>query len=188
MPTAVISLSLGFHSFALCRVCGATGNARSVALEKLLDGITKSTIHGTTKSPICVASVGNESASSSINSPAAYASAVPVGAVNSSGDRSSFSNYEQGRTYPRHLMAPGGDKDSANVVTEDVGDGGGTKCCGTSVATAYSAGMLALLWSDSRYEQLGRDDFLDAVKRTHCAKGQTQANDEYGAGMITYSP
>lgn len=185
---AVISLSLGFDSFAVCGVCGATGSTRSVALEKLLDGITKSTIQGTKKSPIYVASVGNESASSGINFPAAYESAVPVGAVNSNGDRSSFSNYKQGHTYDHHLMAPGGEKNSANAVTEDVGDGGGTKCCGTSVATAYSAGMLALLWSDSRYDQLSRADFLDAVLNTHCERTQGQTDHEYGAGMIRYKP
>jgi Subtilase family len=185
---AVINLSLGFDSFAACGVCGATGSTRSAAFEKLLDGITKSTIHGGLRSPIYVASVGNEQASSSINCPAAYDSAVPVGSVNSSGDRSSFSNYRQGHTYARYFMAPGGDKNHANVVTEDVGDGGGTKCCGTSVATAYSAGMLALLWSDSRYDQLSRDDFLDAVLRTHCVKGWGQTGYEYGAGMIQYVP
>ena len=38
----VVSMSLGFDSFLRCGVCGATGSARSVALEKMLDAITQS--------------------------------------------------------------------------------------------------------------------------------------------------
>ena|ERR1017187_117991 len=82
-------------------------------------------------------------------------------------------------------MAPGGEKSNA-VVTEDVGTGGGVPCCGTSVATAYAAGMLALLWSNPRYAKLDRDRFLDKIFQKHCVRGNTQPQNEYGAGLIQY--
>jgi Subtilase family len=88
--------------------------------------------------------------------------------------------------YARNLMAPGGDK-SNTVPTEDVGNGGGTPCCGTSVATAYATGMLALLWSDPRYHKLDRDQFLDKVIQKHCVRSNTQPQNEYGAGLIQYT-
>jgi subtilisin family serine protease len=180
----VISLSCGFDSFLVCTACGATGNARSVAFEKLLEGITQSPYLSNKRKPVYVAATGNDGSSTSINYPAAYLSAVPVGSVNSKGDRSSFSNY-QSTTHSRHLMAPGGDKSQA-IVTEDVGKGGSTLCCGTSVATAYAAGMLALLWSDHRYAKLDRDQFLDEVIQKHCVRSKTQPQNEYGAGLIQY--
>ena len=183
---SIINLSLGFTGFKLCGVCGATGTARSVALEKLLDGITNSTINVINKSPIYVASVGNESDTNSVNSPAKYNSSVPVGAVNSAGARSIFSNYDQKLMHPRHFMAPGGEKDNANLITEDVGGGPNARCCGTSAATAYASGMLALLWSDPRYPQLARDAFLNKVKLNHCLRQKSQAAHEYGAGIIRY--
>jgi Subtilase family len=182
---AVISLSLGFEKFLVCGVCGATGPTRSVALEKLLDGVTQAPYLSGGRKPVYVASTGNESSSTSINYPAGYASAVPVGGVNSNSDRSSFSNY-QTKVHNHQLMAPGGDKTTANVVTEDVGKGSGAPCCGTSVSTAYAAGMLALLWSDSRYDQLDRDQFLDKLLKDHCFRGASQAQNEYGAGLIQY--
>jgi subtilisin family serine protease len=100
----VISLSCGFDSFLVCTACGATGTARSVAFEKLLEGITQSPHLSNKRKPIYAAATGNDGSSTSINYPAAYLSAVPVGSVNSKGDRSSFSNYESSTTYSRHLM------------------------------------------------------------------------------------
>lgn len=181
----VISLSLGFDSFLVCTACGATGTARSVAFEKLLEGITQSPYLTNKRKPIYAAATGNDGSSTGINYPAAYLSAVPVGSINSKGDRSSFSNY-QSTTHSHHLMAPGGEKSNA-VATEDVGTGGSIPCCGTSVATAYAAGMLALLWSDPRYAKLDRDQFLDKVIQKHCVRGNAQPRNEYGAGLIQYT-
>jgi hypothetical protein len=185
---AVISLSFGFSGFMRCRVCGATGAVRSIAFEKLLDGITQSPYLSAGRKPVYVASTGNDGSSTCIDYPAAYETAVPVGAVNSKGDRASFSNYDQGTTHKRHLMGPGGEKTTANVVTEDVGTGGRAQCCGTSVAAAYAAGMLAVLWSDSRYDKLDSDRFLDMVLNDHCVRATSQPQNEYGAGVIQYKP
>jgi hypothetical protein len=182
----VISMSLGFTSFLVCPVCGASGTARSVALEKLLDGITRSPYRSGGKEPIYLASTGNDSSTTSLNYPAGYASAVPVGAVDYNRDRSSFSNYDSAKLYTRHIMAPGGEK-SGMTITEDVGRGGSNQCCGTSVSTAYAAGMLALFSSDSRYNRMDRDQFLDCVLQNQCVRCISQSQYEYGAGLIQYT-
>jgi hypothetical protein len=178
----VISLSLGFDTFSKCRVCGATSASRSIAFERLLEGIARSSTD-----VICVASTGNEGQSTHINYPAAYDMVVPIGSVRKDGDRSSFSNYDQNAAHHRLMVAPGGER-TGGTVTEDVGSGGGIQCCGTSVATAYAAGMLAILRSDSArgYDTLDREAFLDKVMRDNCARTSTQPQVEYGAGLIQY--
>jgi subtilisin family serine protease len=180
---AIVSLSFGFDSFLSCGVCGASGSARSVALEKMLDGISQSTA-STGHGCIYVAATGNESSTKSFNYPAAYASALAVGSVNGALARSSFSNY--GTNHKQYLMAPGGDKNSANVVTEDVGRGSRSSCFGTSVATAYTAGMLALFWSDDQYNRLSRKKFLRAILNDRRGRPKNCNQQEYGAGVIEY--
>jgi len=64
--------------------------------------------------------------------------ALPVGAVNSSGNRSSFSNYGD-RLQKRGCVAPG-----EAVVAADM-DGGWRKVSGTSIASPMIAGAIALL-------------------------------------------
>lgn len=183
----IISLSLGYVKMpGNCRACGASIQSRSLAFQYLLDGISESGRRRGTP-PIYVAATGNDSSSESFNYPAAYDSAVAIGSVTSHLTRSSFSNY--GKTRPKYfLMAPGGQEDPPKEPTEDVGCGGSTRCRGTSVSTAYAAGMLALLWSDARYQRQSRDVFLSNVQREHCVplpQGNPDPN-QYGSGMLRY--
>jgi len=185
---------MGFEDFQLkCGVCGAGAPARSVAFEKLLDGITQSPALPTTP-PIYVAATGNEHSQNGFNYPAAYSTAVAVGSVNKCDYKSSFSNYGP-TTHNRYFMAPGGEENPVKNVTEYVGVGGrgarATKCRGTSVSTAYACGMLAVLRSEPSYSTLDRDTFLNNVVAGHCnvpAHVNKTIQDQYGAGTIAYNP
>ncbi len=163
----VVSISLGYARMpANCPICGASAQSRALALQYLLDGITQSPRRRVSP-PIYVAATGNDFSSSGFNYPAAYDSAVAIGSVTSALNRSAFSNF--GKAQPAHFfVAPGGQQDPPGIITEDVGNGGGVRCHGTSVATAYAAGMLALLWSDPRYQKWSRDKLLSEAKNIHC--------------------
>lgn len=85
-------------------------------------------------------------------------------------------------------MAPGGEENPLGRVTEDVGHGGGVQCRGTSAATAYAAGMLAVLWSDTRYRGQAPDVFLANVGQHDRLPLPQSTPDpqQYGAGLIQY--
>lgn len=139
-----------------------------------------------------MAAVGNESWTTGFNRPAEFSDAVAVGSVNSNDYRSTFSNYGSAN-HPYYLMAPGGEENPASVVTEDVGKGGTippNSCYGTSVATAFASGMLALLRSDNRHRSQNRSDFLRDVVNNYCQRPSHASHNqaEYGAGIIAYIP
>lgn len=182
----IINLSLGYQKLGMCPTCRGTGLVRSLALQKLLESITTSDFR------IYVAAVGNESWTTGFNRPAEFSDAVAVGSVNSNDYRSTFSNYGSAN-HPYYLMAPGGEENPATVVTEDVGKGGTippNSCYGTSVATAFVSGMLALLRSDNRHRSQNRSDFLRDVVKNYCKRPSHAIHNqaEYGAGIIAYIP
>lgn len=183
----IVSISLGYAQMpANCRACGASAQSRSLAFQYLLDGITQSP--GKRGSPpIYVAATGNDYSSTGFNFPAAYDSAVAIGSVTSTLARSAFSNY--GKNSPKYFfMAPGGEETPVGTVVEHVGAGGSIPCRGTSVATAYAAGMLALLWSDPRYQNQTPGVFLPNVMLHDLLplpKGNPDPH-QYGSGLIQY--
>ncbi|MEM7223019.1 MAG: S8 family serine peptidase [Pseudomonadota bacterium] len=186
----VVNLSLGFEKIRKCGVCGASGAVRSRALETAL---RIAQLRGPQSSAqpalLYAAAMGNGGTASGLDHPARYPCTVPVGSVDSSGKRSAFSNYDRANPHKDHMMAPGG-QTSGQSVTEATGSWAstGTQCHGTSAATAYASGMLALLWSDSRYAALDADAFLTAVKASHCSRQSGQRVDEHGSGLIRYEP
>jgi hypothetical protein len=185
----IVSISLGYAQMpAQCLACGASAQSRSLAFQYLLDGVTRSPGKRGTP-PIYVAATGNDYSSAGFNYPAAYDSAVAIGAVTSALVRSAFSNY--GKSAPKYFfMAPGGEENPLGTVTEDVGSGGTAPCRGTSVATAYAAGMLAVLWSDARYRGQAPDVFLANVMqydRLPLPQGSPDPH-QYGSGLIQYPP
>jgi subtilisin family serine protease len=113
---------------------------------------------------------------------------VAIGSVNGKLGRSAFSNY--GKKNPKYFfMTPGGEENPPGYVLEDVGAGGSVPCRGTSVATAYAAGLLALLWSDARYLNQTPDVFLANVIQHHrlaLPQGNPDAM-EYGFGLLRYT-
>jgi|APTNR8051073442_1049403.scaffolds.fasta_scaffold09440_3 hypothetical protein len=183
----VINLSLGFPEIGKCGVCGAERELRSFALESAMR--IAQLRGGAQPMLLYTAAVGNGGVATGLDHPARYASAIPVGSVDSTNNRSAFSNYDRVNLHKDHIMAPGG-QTTGRTVTEASGgwQSTGAPCHGTSAATAYAAGMLALLWSDGRYAALDADAFLAAVKATHCSRQSGQRIDEYGSGLIRYEP
>jgi hypothetical protein len=165
----IINLSLGFPHLTMgCSNCGLTGQSRSKVFESLLEGLQNVKTKAkslTLRSPIFVAATGNYNRPA-VDFPAGYDITVAVGALTSKLERASFSNY--GKAYDRFLMLPGGDPtpDMLGKPTEYVGEGidaNGTSvpCLGTSAATAYASGLLALYWSDPRYQARTPNEFID---------------------------
>jgi subtilisin family serine protease len=176
----VVSMSLGFEHFgATCGICGATAEARSVALHALLEGLLGQAIAGAAnyRPPIYVAATGNQQRSTSFDYPAAYDRVLAVGSVDSSGTRSTFSNW--GTSHSTYVMAPGG---SDVYPTEDVGSGSNIACFGTSVSAAYVSGLCALVWSDPAHAASDRDAVIQEVlRRCHGQHGL-----EYGSGTVAF--
>ena len=178
----IINLSLGFPGFGtVCGLCGSSGTSRSIAFETILRSLSK------IKSGIYVAAAGNDAPKQTeFEYPGAYDFSVVVGSVNSHGDRSRFSQYRAAGGHKRYAMAPGGETDASGNATEHVGTGS-AHCFGTSVATAYFSGMLALFRAESRYQGLTPDKFINAVLTQHCVPHSTGNITEYGHGIIRYS-
>jgi hypothetical protein len=154
----IVNLSLGFPHLNLgCSNCGLTGPSRSKVFESLLEGLqnvkTKAKVP-TLRSPIFVAATGNYNRPA-VDFPAGYDITVAVGALNSQLERASFSNY--GKAYDRFMMLPGGDSVGEGIDS----NGTSVPCLGTSPAAAYAAGLLALYWSDSRYQAKTPNEFID---------------------------
>jgi len=120
-----------------CGACGANAQSRSLAFQYLLEGVARALVPKGLP-PVYVAATGNDYSSSGFNYPAAYDSAVAIGSVTSTLDRSRFSNY--GQKNPKYFfMTPGGEENPVGNVLESVGAEGSVPCQGTSVATAYAA-------------------------------------------------
>jgi len=184
----ITNLSLGVTNLGgkTCPFCLSLAHVRSLAFEKLLDALAQLNW----ERPVWVAAVGNKGQSSGFEYPAAYTSVMATGAVNAAQYRSRFSNY--GTTgHPYYVMAPGGETlADFKTVTEAVDSINSADHAGTSEATAYTSGVLALLRSETAYRAKSRIDFLDAVIQNHCVapahSSPTPA--DYGAGLIRYSP
>ena len=115
---------------------------------------------------IVVASAGNDGISS-VNYPGAYDDVVAVGAINKNNKRYSFSNYGKNLD----IMAPGVvDSPSANREKN-----------GTSYATPYVTGVLALLWQNAP-ELTGKEITNIALSSTRWLDNFNK--DEYGNGLI----
>ena len=141
-------------------------------------------------SPIFVAATGNDG-DPSVSYPAAYPVTLAVGSRNTKFERSSFSNY--GKAPDRFVMLPGGDPtpDASGAPSESVGEGtdngSTTYCLGTSAATAYASGLLALYWAD-KYSTKTPDEFIAAIL-SECDTKKIGANynqSEFGEGYLYY--
>ncbi|MEM6386801.1 MAG: S8/S53 family peptidase [Pseudomonadota bacterium] len=180
----VISMSLGFDAMTACPHCGGTGAQKAFSLETQV-AFVASYAGPSGRLPVLLASTGNGGHSDRIKYPSRFHEVVTIASIDSAGNHSRFSNYDRtGQAQRHHLCAYGGQTDPGNQPVEHVGLHGTSARYGTSHATAYSAGMMALLWSHLGIDD--RDNFLDAVKQHHTLRlGQPMT---HGHGLICFDP
>ena len=196
--THLINLSLGFKELGLdCSECGASGTTRSKVFEDLLLALD-ATQPGPNPPPrpVLIAAAGNDS-SDALDHPAAFDAVLAVGSVcKTSGTykRSPFSNYTTGRK-DSHVLLPGGDDtlDSSGIPSEYVGTGSDagitTYCYGTSAATAYATGLLALYRClPGHNTQPPRELIDDMISKCDSGKISSYDVDRDGAGFLYYHP
>jgi hypothetical protein len=194
----LINLSLGFKELKLdCTECGASGTTVSKTFEDLIRALD-ATQPGPKPPPrpVLIAAAGNES-SGALDYPAGFAAVLGVGSVyKASGayERSPFSNYTTARK-DAHVLLPGGDDtpDPAGNPSQHVGtgsDAGATSYCyGTSAATAYATGLLALYRCLPAHDRQTPDELLDdMIGKCDSGKISSYDADEDGAGFFYYQP
>ena len=194
----LINLSLGFSELGLdCSECGASGTTRSKTFEDLLSALD-ATQPGPDPPPrpVLIAAAGNDSGDA-LDYPAAFDAVLAVGSVcKTSGtyNRSPFSNYTTDRK-DAHVLLPGGDDtlDSTGIPSEYVGTGSDagvtTYCYGTSAATAYATGLLALYRClPAHIAQTPQELIDDMISKCHSGKISSYDVDEDGAGFLYYHP
>ena len=121
-----------------------------------------------------VAATGNDGRNGGFFLPARFSSCIAVGAVDSKGQRSAFSTY--GTPHAHYVMAPGG-VGSAGAATEFPLLDSANHYVGTSVASAYASGVLALLRHDhptADLMQLAISKCVGASPASICGAGQLQ--------------
>jgi Subtilase family len=176
----IINLSFGLPLAQTCNVCGSTGGVSRV-LHRLLRSISEKPM-ASGEPPILVAATGNDFRTTGFDPPAEWTFTVAVGAINSSLDRSSFSNY--GTTgHSQYIMMPGGEE-SGGAASEWIGEAT-QKCYGTSPAAAYASGILALYMADPAYSGQSRSSFLSQVL-ANCKPCNNQNATEHGLGYLPY--
>lgn len=117
---------------------------------------------------VVVAASGNNG-SGTVSYPAAYTNVIAVGAVNSSGQRASFSQYGTGL----EVMAPG------EGIYSTVPGAGYDTYDGTSMATPHVAGVAGLIRSVNK--DLTSDQVRQILRNTAVNAGSAN---EYGYGIV----
>jgi hypothetical protein len=176
----IINLSLGLVSIAgTCSRCGASGIARSFALEYLLKSLRKhaSSSYPTSQPPVLVAATGNDGQGNGFYLPANYDVCLAVGSVNRAVQRSSFSTYGN-YAHLNYVVAPGGEVTNS-LVTESAISDNAQPYYGTSISAAYTSGVLALFRHDHPNGDLMRLATTLAVPASPTS--------ECGSGQIIYS-
>ncbi len=193
-----VSLSLGCKNLSYpCKLCGGHGANRSAVCQQFFDLLDKNYPSPNLQS-IVVAAVGNDGPTDPFDWPAAYDSVLAVGSVNGAGMVSSFSNSATATTLKTLCLLPGGDETASGAEFVGQGQDGAavTYCFGTSPATAYAAGVLALRKHSDLLQGVGWDKakFMDRLVATAKASVMdTYNNDIYdpavhGMGRLDYSP
>ena len=179
----IINISMGLNIPGTCSQCGMSSPGLSTILETFLSDISQYAV-GSNGPPLLVASTGNDT-QPEFTCPAKWNFMVAVGAINASKARSRFSNYGDSG-HSAFFVMPGGDDDDQENPLEWVGKGDDGECLGTSPATAYASGMLALYYSDSDYRQSDRQQFLTDVLAKCDDTFSGYDKDQHGKGLLPY--
>jgi len=181
----IVNMSVQFGlQDRVCKVCGRESHSsRSAVFENMISQFEKRT-----QRPFLLAAAGNDSLSN-LAFPARFANVLAIGSVNSKGILSTESNYG-GQYYPpgtldSHFVAPGGDDTSLPTeVIGDFGHGDAPHWHGTSFATAYASGLLAILLAQ-RGVNVTYNNVLDDL-RQNANRGilSNYSQDRYGHGLL----
>jgi hypothetical protein len=193
----IVSLSVGCKDLnSPCGICG--GRRRSTVCERFFEQIDQNKNSG--HDPIIVAATGNDGNNAAFDWPARFPHVLAVGSLNLAKSPSRFSNMATTKSQLAYCMCPGGEVDSAGNTTEYVGEGvdsnlpanaNQTHCLGTSPATAYAAGVLALRRHYAERNGLATDSatLLDTADRK--AKKDVlpkYSSADHGMGRLIYDP
>ena len=194
----LVSLSMGCKNLSYpCKLCGGHGANRSAVCQQFFDLLDKSSPAPILQS-IVVGAVGNDGPNDPFDWPAAYDSVLAVGSVNGAGMMSSFSNSATATSLKTLCLLPGGDETASGA--EYVGEGqdgaAATFCFGTSPATAYAAGVLALRKHADLLRGIAWDKtkFMDRLAATANASVMDAHNNDiydpavHGMGRVGFSP
>ncbi len=120
---------------------------------------------------LAIAAAGNDG-NSSLSYPASYDSVMSVAAVDSNGDKASFSQFNE----QVEIAAPG-----VGVLSTLPGN---TYAAwdGTSMATPHVAGVAALVWS--HYPACTRDEMRQAINKSAEDRGAVGRDNSYGHGIV----
>ncbi len=139
---------------------GASSNAEIQAFE---NSYNRGMLH--------IAAAGND-ANSNMSYPASYDSVVSVAAVDSSGNKASFSQYNS----QVEIAAPG------VKVNSTWNDNAYKSISGTSMATPHVSGVAALVWSNNL--ECSNQDIRNALNATAQDKGASGRDTSYGYGIV----
>jgi hypothetical protein len=170
----IINLSLGTSNLTgICGHCGTSAAARGIAFQYLLRCLRNQVLHRCGHPPTFVAATGNSGYGTGFSAPARYDECLAVGSVNSYAQRSTFSTYGT-PTHQHYIVAPGGEK-LGKTATEYAATDSVEKYCGTSIAAAYTSGILALFRTDDPHAdlmQLATQKVVPASPKSICGWGQ----------------
>jgi len=154
-----------------CRAAGATvismslgGGGSSSAEQAAFDQAYAAGI-------LNVAAAGNDG-DSSMSYPASYNSVMSVAAVDSSGNKASFSQYNA----QVEIAAPG------VGVNSTYNNGGYKSLSGTSMATPHVSGVAALVWANN--PKCTVKQLRDGLNATAEDRGQAGRDNSYGHGIV----
>ncbi|ACA88898.1 S8 family serine peptidase [Shewanella woodyi] len=127
--------------------------------------------NATSQGVLSIAAAGNDG-NSTLSYPASYDEVMSVAAVDSSGTKASFSQYNS----QVEIAAPGVD------VNSTWNNGGYKSISGTSMATPHVAGVAALVWS--HFPSCTPAEIRSALNATAEDRGSAGRDTSYGYGIV----
>jgi len=154
-----------------CQSAGASVTSMSLGGSQSSNAERQAFANSYAQGMLHIAAAGND-ANSALSYPASYDSVVSVAAVDQSGNKASFSQYNA----QVELAAPG-------VGTNSTWNNGGYKSIsGTSMATPHVSGVAALVWS--HFPNCSNQQIRDALNASAEDRGTPGRDTSYGFGIV----